>query len=255
MMIRFAKKEDIENIIKLWDVCFPEEPDFNKYFFENIFRYRNTLILEENGDILSMAQMMPCSIKNLGKATYIYGACTTPEHRSKGLMKKLLEKSFAVDKRRGNTASVLIPANKELFEFYAKLGYETAFYIGEGIYTANGDDGSYKEAEYKDIPKLMNLYTGDIERNRSYWKTYIDMYKALGGKILLRKDAYAVVSDRVEEIMYSTDEGKNKLLNSICGYLEKDTVRVREKGNIPFGMIKKYSDTATENMYMNLMFN
>lgn len=254
-MIRFAKKEDIEKIKALWDICFPEEPDFNEYFFENVFSFKNTLILEEKGEVLSMAQMMPCEIKNVGKATYIYGACTSPEHRNRGLMRKLLEKSFAIDKRRKNIASVLIPAGKELFDFYAKLGYETAFYIGEGVYTPNGDEGTYKEAEYKDIPKLMNLYTGDIARSRGYWRTYIDMYRAMGGKIFIRKDAYAVVTDRVEEIMYSTDEGKNKLLNSVCAYLKKDTVKVIEKGNIPFGMIKKHADFDIGNMYMNLMFN
>ncbi len=254
-MIRFAKKEEIEKIKALWDVCFPEEPDFSEYFFENIFKYKNTLIYEEKGEILSMAQMLPCEIKNIGKATYIYGACTAPQHRNKGYMKRVLEKSFAVDIRRGNTASVLIPANKELFGFYEKLGYETAFYIGEGIYTYNGDPGMCYEADYKDIPKFMNLYTGDMARGRSYWKMYIDMYKALGGKIFIRKDAYAFVSDKVDEIMYSSDEGKNKLLNFICDHLKKNTVKVTEKGNIPFGMMKTYSGSNDEKLYMNMMLN
>ncbi len=254
-MIHFAKKEDIDKIKALWDICFPEEPEFNRYFFEKIFKYGNTLILTEEDKLISMLQMMPCEIKNVGKATYIYGACTHPCRRNKGYMRKLLERSFAVDKRRGNAASVLIPASKELFSFYAKLGYETAFYIGRGVYTPNGSTGKYDEADRKHIRKLMDLYNGDVLRDQSYWKTYIDMYKALGGKIFIRKDAYAFVTDSVDEIMYSSDEGKNKLLNSVCEYLKTDSVKVTEKGNVPFGMMKKYSEANTENMYMNLMFN
>lgn len=254
-MIRFAENEDTEKIKNLWNVCFPEDMDFNRYFFENIFSCKNTLLLEEEGNLLSMAQMLPYEIKNTGKVTYIYGACTAPEHRNKGHMRRLLEKSFSIDKKRRKAASILIPANKELFSFYEKLGYETSFYIGEGVYTPNGDSGVCERAGYKDIPKLMNLYTGDIVRKTGYWKMYIDMYNALGGNIFIRKDAYAFVTDRVEEIMYSSDEGKNKLLNAICEYLNKNTVKVIEKGNEPFGMIKKYKPFDTENMYMNMMLN
>ncbi len=254
-MIRFAEEKDRNKIITLWDICFPEEPDFNKYFFDNIFDIKKTLVYEKDKELVSMAQLLPYEIKGIGKVTYIYGAATAPSHRRKGYMKELLEYSFKLDKRHKRAASILIPANKELFGFYEGLGYKTAFYICEGVYTPNGLTGSYNEASYKDITKLMNLYTGNIERKRSYWKMYIDMYKALGGKIFIRKDAYAVVTDRVEEIMYSSDEGKNRLLNAVCEYLGKDTVRVVEKGFEPFGMIKKYKEFDVGNMYMNLMLN
>ena len=36
-MIRFAEKKDIPYIKELWDIAFGEEPDFNKYFFDNFF--------------------------------------------------------------------------------------------------------------------------------------------------------------------------------------------------------------------------
>lgn len=255
IMIRFANENDIENIKGLWDICFPEEPDFNKYFFANIFDVNKALIYEKENKLISMIQMLPYEIKGIGKVTYIYGAATSPQYRNKGYMRELLEGSYRIDKKHKRKASILIPANKELFDFYKKLGYENAFYIGEGVYTRNGDEGDISEVKYKDISKLMNLYTGDIVRKRSYWKMYIDMYNALGGKIFIRKDAYAVVTDRVEEIMYSTDEGKNKLLNAVCSYLGKDTVDVVEKGYEPFGMIKKYKEIDTDNMYMNLMLN
>ncbi len=255
-MIRFAYENDVRLIRELWDIAFPEEPDFNGYFFENIFDYRNTLINIKDNELLAMAQMMLHEIKNRGKVTYIYGAATNPKYRNQGLMSELLKKSFEIDKEKGIKASVLIPANKSLFDFYERLGYERAFYCHREILKKDSMAEMAREACYEDIPLLMNIYRGDIIRSFDYWKVQIDMYKALGGKIFIYKNAYAVVSDKIEEIMYSSQEEKACLVDFVCNYLKSDSVEVTEKGeDLPLGMIKKHEDFETGKMYMNLMFN
>ena len=93
-MIRFAYENDVRLIRELWDIAFPEEPDFNSYFFENIFDHRNTLINIRDNELLAMTQMMPYEIKNMGKVTYIYGAATNPKYRKQGLMSELLKKNL-----------------------------------------------------------------------------------------------------------------------------------------------------------------
>lgn len=255
-MIRFAYKEDVNEIRSLWNTAFPEEPDFNDYFFDNIFDYSNTLVIFKDERIVSMAQMMPYDLKGAGRVTYIYGAATDPKYRKQGLMSELLKKSFEIDIEKGRAASILIPANKPLFDFYKCLGYETCFYVSKETYKAGGSTAEIKEAEYKDIPKLMSLYTGDVLRNEEYWITQLDMYKALGGKVFLYNNAYAVVSDKVEEIM-CTDEGdKNVLLNSVCRFLGVNEVEITVKGeDIPFGMIKKHINFDIDGLYMSLMYN
>lgn len=170
-MIRFAEKKDVKSIRELWDIAFPEEPDFNDYFFDNIFDYSSTLLLIKNNEIASMAQMIPYEISGIGKVTYIYGAATNPKHRKQGLMSQLLEKSFEIDIEKGRSASILIPANKPLFDFYGRLGYETAFYINKAVYSKGDVTADIKEAEYEDISRLMAIYKGDVIRNERYWKT------------------------------------------------------------------------------------
>lgn len=256
-MIRFADKNDVRSIRKLWDIAFPEEPDFNEYFFSKIFDYNNTLILIKNNELASMAQMIPYEIRGIGKVTYIYGAATNPKYRKQGLMSQLLEKSFEIDIEKGRSASILIPANKPLFDFYGRLGYETAFYINRVVYNKD-DDGiaEIKEAGYEDISRLMAIYEGDVIRSERYWKIQLDMYKILGGKVFLYNNAYAVVSDKVEEIMYADEKDRDILLNFVCSYLKCDSLDVISMGsNVPIGMIKKHKEIELNKLYMNLMYN
>lgn len=255
-MIRFADKADIDNIKKLWDIVFPEEPEFNEYFFDNIFDYKNTLVMTNNKELLAMVQMIPYEIKGLGKTTYIYGAATNPKYRKKGFMSELLKQSFKIDAYNGVSSSILIPANRPLFEFYKRFGYETVFYVNKYIHSFYNKTADIKEADYGDIDALMDIYSGDIIRSLEYWKIQIDMYKKLGGKVFIYNTSYAVVSDKVEEIMYSKKEDKDILLNSICKYLKCGEVEVLEKGSdIPMGMLKKHNEFNIDKLYMNLMYN
>lgn len=255
-MIRFADKNDVKEIRELWDVVFPEEPDFNEYYFNNIFDYKNTLIMAEDNELMSMIQMLPYEINNIGSVTYIYGAATNQKYRKQGLMSQLLKKSFEIDIEKGRAASILIPANKPLFDFYKGLGYETCFYVSKETYKAEGSTAEIKEADYKDVPKLMSLYKGDVVRNEEYWKTQLHMYNTLGGKVFLYNNAYTVVSDKVEEIMYTDEGDRNVLLNLVCRFLGVNEVEITVKGeDIPFGMIKKHKDFDADVLYMNLMYN
>lgn len=255
-MIRFAEEKDIGDIFELWNIAFPEEPDFNKYFFENIFDYKNTLITVKNNELAAMAQLLPYEIENIGNVTYIYGAATKPEYRKRGLMGELLKRSFEIDIERGKSASILIPANKPLFDFYKRIGYEIAFYADRKVYKAGEKCAEIKEALFDDIPKLMNIYCGNIIRSEEYWKTQLKMYNSLGGRVFLYGSAYAVVSDKIEEIMFKDIRDKEMLINSVCRHLKCSCVEVIEKGkDTPVGMIKKHREFNTEKLYMNLMYN
>lgn len=255
-MIRFADKNDVKEIRELWDVVFPEEPDFNEYYFNNIFDYKNTLIMAEDNELMSMVQMLPYEINNIGSVTYIYGAATNQKYRKQGLMSELLKKSFEIDRSREVIASILIPANKPLFDFYKKLGYEPLFYVEKETYIANGYTADIREAEYSDISRLMRLYNGDIIRNEEYWKIQLDMYRTLGGKFFIYNDAYAVVSDKVEEIMYDNDKDRDIILNSVCNYLKCKEIEVITKGySTPLGMMRKHKNFNADKLYMNLMYN
>lgn len=254
-MIRYAQGSDTKAIRYLWDIAFGEDIAFNDYFFENIFIPEYTLIIEEAGCILSMAQTLPYRLRGVGDITYIYGAATDPAFRGQGLMRRLLEYSFEKDKAKGAAASALIPAEKGLFDYYKKIGYETQFYINKYTYIPNKAFGIIKKASKEDIPRLMEIYRGDVERSHKYWDKQLNMLDSLGGDIYIYNNAYALVSKEADEV-FGNESDKKILLNSLCQRLKRESIRVTEKGgDYPFGMIKKHRAFKSGNLYMNLMYN
>ena len=131
-MIRSAVQSDTEAVRKLWEICFPDEGGFNDYFFAHIYQPQHTLLLTQGGALCAMLQMLPYTLSVSGEyapCTYIYGVCTHPEHRRCGYAAELLEYSFTLDRKAGRAASILIPAEKWLFEFYRPFGSNEAFFV------------------------------------------------------------------------------------------------------------------------------
>lgn len=259
-MIKLADKNDANAIRELWNIAFGEDRAFNDYFFDNIFKCENTLIMCENNKLISMAQMLPFNIKNIGDVTYIYGAATNPLERGKGYMKTLLEKSFEIDKKLGRCASILIPASESLFCYYSKIGYKTGFYADIQKYIMTDNIAfDFREADYGDINAMQNLYRGDVTRDYDYFKKQMDMFKSLGANVFVLCDgnvvAYAFVWDDIVEIMCSKEVYKPIFINHIMKYYDRDSIKATSIGNKPFGMIKYHIDGGKYNMYMNLMYN
>ncbi|GEM_PF-6510572 len=257
-MIDFAQPKDTEEIRKLWDIAFPEEPLFNDWFFENYFKAENCLVLKKEGKISAMAQLLPYEIQGAGKVSYIYGAATDPSYRRQGLMRRLLEKSFELDRQRGAVASILIPQNKELFDFYGKLGYKTRFYVtAEKTKPCDTTGYSLKRAENGDISFMDSLYKKNqnnyIIRDCNYWEIQLEMFKTLGGEcyILLKDNkpvAYGFYTDNyIQEGM-----GEVNTLAYLAG--ADKYVSLADKNNTPIGMAYPYGDFP-QRLYLNLMFN
>jgi GNAT superfamily N-acetyltransferase len=257
-MVEFAASADNREIRALWDICFPEEPEFNDWFFNNKFDVRKCLVLREDGIIKAMAQLLPYEISGVGKVRYIYGAATHPDHRRLGLMRKLLEHSFEIDKANGFAASILIPASKSLFDFYEGLGYKTCFYIGRNKVEALDVSGySLREATASDIPFMDKLYTSQtgenhIIRSQAYWVEQIKMFSKLGGKvyILMYEDkpiGYGFVTDGFVQEGF----GEVKMLANLAEVNNYNTCGT----DTPIGMAYTYNDNFPKNMYLNLMFN
>ncbi|MGN1318039.1 MAG: GNAT family N-acetyltransferase [Lachnospirales bacterium] len=262
-MIEFAKKNDFSQIRELWDIAFPEDKDFNDYFFDKVFDIKNVLVLKENNKILSMVQMIPFEIKDFGSVTYIYGAATFPYARGLGKMNKLLNKSFEYDKKFSRKASILIPAKKSLFDYYKKIGYKSCFYIDKKDFeNTNIYKYKFSKANYNDIYNMLKIYDGDILRDYNYFKTQIDMFRSLGGEVFTLYDnenmlSYGFVWNNEKiEIQEFCGKYDEILVNHILNYYNKPIATVTYlKGNIPFGMAKFHCSKKTDKLSMNLMYN
>ena len=107
--------------------CFDMEIEEVEYVFEQ--KYISTRIcyaIEDEDKICCMLFTVPCKIAvegELRKGHYIYGACTLPEYRHRGLMHRLVEYANTQTAEKGDEFSALLPASKALYDFYGDMGY------------------------------------------------------------------------------------------------------------------------------------
>lgn len=265
-MIEYGKQTDISDIKKIWQDIFPDGGSgFNHYYFKNVFVPENCLLLKENNNIISMLCEMPYYIKGIGKAAYIYGVATVPQYRGMGFMNKLMKTSYEGLSAK-NIPSFLIPENKSLFDYYAKKGYHTAFYISKKQYILKEDEAvSPMEVDIEDI---NNIYEQNLEnvphpiRDEKYWQIQQDMCRSTGDKLLYFKNTgycFVCMDNKpfIQEIFCKNKNDINKLCAYVCRMLNTDnidyiTFDCNDKDIIPFGMIKGSECTLG---YINMMYN
>lgn len=273
-MIRFATKDDTQLIIQMWYQSFKDEKIFTDYFFENLYNYKTSIVFEVDGKIVSTLQRIPFYIENVGKATYIYGACTIPSHRGKGYMKELLNVCENLDRKEKIKASILIPQSESLFEFYNKFGYEPYFYLRKENYKFSKTDSNLEFfiAEKSDAEKIKKLYMSALiehnflYRKEKYIQDQIEMFKSLGGEVFLLQEknslkGYAFVwnDDKpfIQEIICKDKFCENILANEIMHYYNTESIEIFSpygENNTALGSAKFYYIQPCE-IKANLLFN
>lgn len=122
-MIDFAGYSDRKSLEALWQSVFLEDEEITEYFFENIFGDTITPVIRVDGEIASALFLLDCNIGEY-KGKCVYCAMTNYGHRGKGYMKTLLDYSYNFCIDNGFDFLFLVPAEKSLFEYYKKCGFE-----------------------------------------------------------------------------------------------------------------------------------
>lgn len=275
-MIVYADKSLEPKLMDIFNICFPNEEDFCRWFFKNIFSAENTLVDIENNSIRAMAEEIDCYIEGLGEATYLYAVATLPQYRGKGICRRLIERSHREDIKKGKAASILIPGSSNLFGFYEKLGYKKSAFISEReVYAPSHDqnaDNYFAENTVKtgeiNAEDMIKIYERElscgsyIKRDKAFFETQKDMFKKFGGgcKGLFEKDtplAYCFYSfDDDNNIFFDEVMGcqKNILMEKILSELKAHKGKFRSTGGTkPLGMAYFYK--TEKPFYMNLMYN
>lgn len=273
-MIRFAVSADTPAVIDLWNRCFGDDPAFTEWFFLNRYRPEETLLLFEGKNLCAMVQMLPYTLKTEEKTcavTYIYGACTAPEKRRNGLMARLLAESFRIDRQNGRSASVLIPAEPWLFDFYKKYGYETAFWVSNQdlSYDSEATDvGEIRLLTENDTPSLDCLYRSYagmpyLCRTEADWKRQIQMFGDLGGMPLgwFVNDTlcgYAFVWKNSDGLWAQELMGSNRktMMQMILRHCHAESMKSTFPGTEQrLGCIRYHDNLPVKPGYFNLLFN
>jgi len=268
-MIRFAQESDNNAVRTLWEKCFPEEGGFNAYFFSHVYQSDYTLLkTTDDGVLLAMLQALPYRITDgirESEVTYLYGVCTNPEYRRQGHISELLEYSFALDKQAGRVASVLIPQERWLFDFYKLFGYEPLFLVSQKEITPDRNikpSIPYRLA-IEDIPQMQRLYSQlappcHILRDAAIWRQQLALFDILGSGVYGwftngNLSAYAFCwADTAPEALGLTESEEQGLLS----VLHEDKIIYTSLGmETPLGCIKRYEKNPITMGYMNLMLN
>ena len=121
-MITCADSSMIPDLKQIWKECFQDEDAYIDFYFQYRYADENTLVWQEDKIPVAMLTLLPAHLFHKGKyepLLYVYAVATKTAWRKKGISSRLLK---AIDKN-----SVLVPATKQLFEFYEKAGYKNAF--------------------------------------------------------------------------------------------------------------------------------
>ena len=129
-MIAFADRSMVPALKELWKLSFGDPEGYIDLFFEHRFRDKECLVDVEGERVAGMLFLLPITvITPLGEmdARYIYGVATHPDFRGRGISTRLLHRAHREMEKEDVILSILVPATKELFQFYEHRGYAIEF--------------------------------------------------------------------------------------------------------------------------------
>ena len=124
-----------EQLKQLWQLAFGDSREFIDLFFETGYAPDRCLYLTEEGQITAALYWLDCVFRDQ-KQAYVYAVATHPDHRGKGLCRRLMDMTHDKLKEQGYTAALLRPANEGLRRMYRKMGYRDATRVSEFACTA-----------------------------------------------------------------------------------------------------------------------
>lgn len=175
-MIRYGI-DDIEKAKEIWKENFNDSEEEIDFYFKNIYRENNFLMLEESGEIKASLHENPYDIsfnKNILPSFYIVAVAVSPEYRGKGYMKKLLNHSLKNAFSNNRDIVFLSPINTEIysnFGFGYISGLEHYELKLEDIPFNNIDkDIEIKKASEDNFNSIVELYNRKMKNSNIYLK-------------------------------------------------------------------------------------
>lgn len=129
MKIRYAKKTEKEIAKKYWQENFKDSQEQINFYFENIFNYKNFLVLEQNKKVVSSLHENPYIFNFNGteiESKYIVGVATDIREQRKGYMNTLIKEMLKISRKEFYPFVFLTPINPDIyrrygFEYFSKM--------------------------------------------------------------------------------------------------------------------------------------
>ena len=237
MNIRYAKPIDKDQIVSVWNYCFEDGEDFVKYYFENVYDENNTIIIEENDEVLSALQLNKYTIDlrdNKYDVSYVVGVSSKPEVRGLGYMKHLMTYTLEELYKNGEIVSLLMAID---YRLYKRYGFDHCY--DQIQYNLRTDEllgfrlsSKLRKATFEDAETLSRIYTKAMEslngyavRDEAYFNRFIKEVSSESGYIYIDEEnnsyiAYYIQGDTffVRELIYNNISSLKSMLAYIYNH-------------------------------------
>lgn len=242
---------NLKPLKELWGLAFGDTPEMIDLFFSTAYAPQRCRYLAEGETAVAALYWLDATYRGQ-KFAYIYGVATHPEHRGKGLCRKLMETTHQDLAKLGYTGAVLMPAQTDLRGMYAKMGYRECSTLEEFSCRAGAsvDVRAIGAEEYARLRRAFLPEGGLIQEgeNIAYLQTYAALY---AGKDFLLAAVHE--KDRLFglELLGNKDAAPGIL--KAMGY-ETGTFRTPGDG-MPFAMGIAFKDNAEMPSFLGLAFD
>jgi len=134
--MRFIRGDDYPQVLHIWQACFGDDESYVRFFWDECFPMCRGLGWEEDSRLVSMLFLLPGTLMFNGTgsknatptgAEYVYAVATLPEYRGRGYAAELTSWAAKIAQEEGKSALCLYPATEQLYAYYGKQGFVTAF--------------------------------------------------------------------------------------------------------------------------------
>ena len=237
MNIRYAKPIDKDQVVSVWNYCFEDGEDFVKYYFESVYDENNTIIIEENDEVLSALQLNKYTIDlrdNKYDVSYVVGVSSKPEVRGLGYMKHLMTYTLEELYKNGEIVSLLMAID---YRLYKRYGFDHCY--DQIQYNLRTDEllgfrlsSKLRKATFEDAETLSRIYTKAMEslngyavRDEVYFNRFIKEVSSESGYIYIDEEnnsyiAYYIQGDTffVRELIYNNISSLKSMLAYIYNH-------------------------------------
>ena len=237
MNIRYAKPIDKDQVVSVWNYCFEDGEDFVKYYFENVYDENNTIIIEENDEVLSALQLNKYTIDirdNKYDVSYVVGVSSKPEVRGLGYMKHLMAYTLEELYKNGEIVSLLMAID---YRLYKRYGFDHCY--DQIQYNLRTDEllgfrlsSKLRKATFEDAETLSRIYTKAMEslngyavRDEAYFNRFIKEVSSESGYIYIDEEnnsyiVYYIQEDTffVRELIYNNISSLKSMLAYIYNH-------------------------------------
>lgn len=268
MQICKAVAADLPILKQIWLSVFKDSEKFTDFAMslcDEIY------IVRENNEIASMVITGIDLTAGGKKGFYIYGLCTWPEYQGKGYAKQLVNYVCEEKLSAGYQFVLTQPAEKNLFEFYRKLGFDGTTYLRKAKVDIKKNlwaTATFDAVTAGRFKEIRSKFSEDevVHFSQKGYEKFAEYVYSEGGATAETENGYCLYYETEDKIVVrdmfaKTDRDAAMLLQAIRERCGKETAEVQLSQNSTLflgeGSLQPHCviKNLDKEVYANLMFD